>query len=73
MTQKARSRWRYFLMFVAVMSLIWMAGVLYLDFSNDMFPRVLIGGLKVLAAGYLVLLVLMLPVLAIRVLLKRTG
>ncbi len=73
MTQKARSPWRYFLMFVALLSLLWLAGVLYLDFSNDMFPRVLIGGLKILAAGYLLLLVFILPVLALRKLMRRAG
>lgn len=73
MTQKARSPRRFFLMLVAVLSVVWLAGVLYLDFSNGMFPRVLIGGLKILAAGYLVLLVLMLPVLALRKLMKRAS
>lgn len=73
MTQKARSPWRHFLMFVALLSLLWLAGVLYLDFSNDMFPRVLIGGLKILAAGYLLLLVFILPVLALRKLMRRAG
>lgn len=73
MPQKTRSPWRYFLIFVALLSLLWLAGVLYLDFSNGMFPRVLIGGLKILVAGYLLLLVFILPVLALRKLARRAG
>lgn len=73
MTRKARSPWRFFLIFIALLSLVWLAGVLYLDFSTDMFPRVLIGGLKILAAGYLLLLVLMLPVLALRKVMRRRS
>ncbi|TQV76268.1 hypothetical protein [Denitrobaculum tricleocarpae] len=73
MISKARPFWRFFLLSVAALSLIWLAGVLYLDLANAMFPRVLIGGLKILAVGYLCLLILILPVLAVRKLLKRTG
>ncbi len=71
MTQKARSPWRFFLITLAVLSAVWLAGVLYLDLVNAMFPRVLIGGLKILAAGYIGLFILILPVWAVRKVLKR--
>ncbi len=73
MTRKPRSLWRIFLLCVAVLSALWLAGVLYLDITNAMFPRVLIGGLKILAAGYLVLFLLALPVLAVQRLRKQAG
>lgn len=62
MIQKNQSLWRLFILAVAALSLLWVAGMLYLDFAYEMFPRVLLGGLKILAAGYLVLAVLILPV-----------
>lgn len=62
MTPKTRSLGRALILAIAALSLLWLAGMLYLDLSYDMFPRVLIGGLKILAAGYLGLAVLLLPV-----------
>lgn len=73
MTAKARPLWRIFLITIAGLSALWLAGVLYLDLVNDMFPRVLIGGLKILAAGYLLLAILILPALALHRLLRRAS
>lgn len=62
MTTKTRPLWRSLLLAIGGLSLLWLAGMLYLDFTYDMFPRVLLGGLKILVAGYLLLAVLLLPV-----------
>ena len=39
-------------------SAVWIAFVLALDLRYEMFPRVLVGGLKILCSGYALLLAL---------------
>lgn len=38
-----------------ILSVIWLSFVLYLDLRYDKFPAVLLGGIKILLAGYVVL------------------
>ncbi|WP_282604537.1 hypothetical protein [Pelagibius sp. Alg239-R121] len=65
MTQKARSPWRFLILSIAGLSIAWLAAMLYLDIAHEMFPQVLLGGLKILAAGYAVLFILVLPIIVI--------
>ena len=70
MTKNSRPLWRFLLIALAALSLLWLAGMLYLDFAYSMFPQVLTGGLKILVAGYLLLAVLLLPIFLLVKLLK---
>ena len=38
-----------------ILSVMWLSFVLYLDLRYDKFPAVLLGGIKILLAGYVVL------------------
>lgn len=59
---------------LALLSAGWLAFVIYLDIAYDMFPRVLLGGVKILLAAYLVLFLVLGAAFVLRGLLRRfTG
>lgn len=55
----------------AIASLLWLGGVMALDIRYDLFPKTTLGGLKILAAVYLLVAVIALPVAAARRLARR--
>jgi hypothetical protein len=66
-----RPRWgRRALIAAVVLSALWLALVVFLDLGYDRSPEVLIGGLKILAAAWLVLGV---PVLVARAACRWLG
>jgi hypothetical protein len=71
MTHKTPSLGRIFAISVAALSAVWLAGMLYLDFTYDMFPRVLIGGCKILIAGYAVLALLVVLIALVKRISRR--
>ena len=46
---------RWFFLICCILSVMWLGFVLYLDLRYDKFPAVLLGGIKILLAGYVVL------------------
>lgn len=58
---------------LALLSAGWLAFVIYLDFAYDMFPRVLLGGVKILIAAYLLLFVALGAAFVLRGLLRRLA
>ena len=51
---------------VGGLTVLWLGAMIALDLTYGMFPRVLIGGLKILGCGYLLLAALLIAVLALR-------
>jgi hypothetical protein len=58
---------------LVVLTLGWLAFIVYLDVAYDMFPRVLLGGMKILVAAYLLLFLALGVVFAARALLRRLA
>ena len=55
-----------FLIFIAIVSVMWIGFTLFLDFRYTKLPEVTLGGLKILLVGYVLLGLLLAGLLALR-------